>query len=183
MPFPPPDPSDTIVTARLGLVPLRVEDAAEMVHVLRPPELYGFIGGTPPSRSELARRYRAQVAGRSPDGREVWRNWILRERQGSAAVGFVQATIVERRDGAGRSAEIAWLIGVPWQGRGYATEAAAALLAWLGSSGVSEVVAHVHPDHRASAGVAERIGLTPTSELVDGERVWCRTSEGAGQAS
>jgi RimJ/RimL family protein N-acetyltransferase len=172
--MPVPDPTSSIATTRLELHPLRVEDAAEMAAVLGDPELYEFIGGTPPSVAQLTHRYRAQVAGRSPDGSETWRNWIIRERQGSAAVGFVQATIVEGPGDAGRSAEIAWLIGLPWQGRGYATEAASAMLAWLASSGVGEIVAHVHPDHRASALVAERVGLAQTVEIVDGERIWRR---------
>jgi RimJ/RimL family protein N-acetyltransferase len=175
-------PTETIATARLDLVPLRVEDADEMVDVLGDPELYRFIGGAPPSVAELTRRYRAQVAGHSPDGREMWRNWIVREPAGGAAVGFVQTTIVDLPAGAGRSAEVAWLIGVAWQGRGFATEAAAGLLAWLRSLPVGEIVAHVHPDHRASALVAERIGLRPTDELVDGERVWRRTVSDAARS-
>jgi RimJ/RimL family protein N-acetyltransferase len=174
-------PNESIATARLDLVPLRVEDAGEMVAILGDPALYGFIGGAPPSLAELTSRYRAQVSGRSSDSREEWHNWIVREQSGGAAVGFVQATIVDLPGGVGRSAEVAWLIGVPWQGRGFATEAASGLLAWLESLAVGDIVAHVHPDHRASALVAERISLRPTDELVDGERVWRRTaSEAAG---
>lgn len=97
-----------IRTARLDLAPLRVEDAREMVAVLADPALYGFIGGTPPSLAELARRYRAQVRGRSGDGREEWHNWIVRERSSNTAIGFVQATIVGRgdpADGGGRRSD------------------------------------------------------------------------------
>jgi RimJ/RimL family protein N-acetyltransferase len=61
---------------------------------------------------------------------------------------------------------------VPWQRRGYATEAARALVAGLVEAGVGEIVAHVHPDHLASAGVAAAAGLVATDEEVDGERVW-----------
>lgn len=168
-----PEPPDPLATDRLDLVPLRVADAGEMVSVLADPALYAYIGGAPPSRADLVRRFRAQVAGRSPDGREAWHNWIVRERTSGAATGFVQATIVV--DGP-PSAEIAWVIGTSWQGRGYATEAARALVAWLEGRGVRSVVAHIHPDHRASAAVAERAGLAPTDELVDGERVWRRPS-------
>ena len=35
-----------------------------------------------------------------------------------------------------------------------------------------EVVAHIHPDHAASARVATRAGLLPTPDQVDGEQVW-----------
>ena len=57
-------------------------------------------------------------------------------------------------------------------GRGYATEAARGVVAWLIAGGVGSIVAHVHPDHTASAAVAERAGLAPTDRFVDGERAW-----------
>ena len=60
-----------------------------------------------------------------------------------------------------------------WQGRGYAVEAASALVAWLRERGVAEIRAHIRPGHAASARVAERIGLAPTGELDDeGEQIW-----------
>ena len=167
-------PRDVIATARLDLVPLRVADAGEMVAVLADPALYRFIGGRAPTRAELAARYAVQVRGRSPDGREEWWNWIVRERLSGAASGFVQATIADSEGAGGRSAEIAWLTGVPWQGRGYATEAGAGIVRWLERRGVREIVAHVHPDHAASAAVAGRVGLMPTDLFVDGERAWRR---------
>lgn len=168
-------------TERLDLMPLRVADADEMVAVLGDPSLYGFTGGEPPTREELTGRYRAQVAG-PPDSAagdhgtaegEQWFNWIVRERSSGVATGFVQATLTN----GGRAADIAWVIGVPWQGRGYATEAATALVAWLLARGVATITAHVHHDHAASAAVAVRAGLFPTSEIEDGEIVWRRAQE------
>src|SRR5579864_7420094 len=102
--------ADQIVTARLRLVPLAVADAAEMVGVLSGGALYAYTGGAPPGLDELRARYARQAAGRSPDGREEWCNWILRRQPGGDAVGYVQATIT----GAGRRAEIAWVVGVQW---------------------------------------------------------------------
>ena len=69
-------------------------------------------------------------------------------------------------------AEIAWVVGTPWQRQGIATEAAQALIAWLGQRGVQPVIAHIHPGHRASAAVAAAAGLTPTDESQDGEIRW-----------
>jgi RimJ/RimL family protein N-acetyltransferase len=176
-----PDLSGTFVTARLELVPLRVADAEEMVEVLADPTLYAFTGGRPPTPRELVDRYRAQVPGHSPVGDEEWRNWIVRERSSAAAAGFVQATISGADDA--RIAEIAWLIGIRWQGRGYATEAARGLVGWLDEAGVREIVAHIHPDHAASAAVAERIGLEPTGTIVDGERRWRRVRAASASGS
>jgi RimJ/RimL family protein N-acetyltransferase len=74
----------------------------------------------------------------------------------------------------GLAAEIAWIVGSPWQGRGIATEAARALVAWLGQQSVRTVIAHIHPEHAASAAVAAAAGLVPTGELHDGEQRWRR---------
>jgi RimJ/RimL family protein N-acetyltransferase len=80
--------------------------------------------------------------------------------------GYVQATVTPAE------ASVAWVVGVPWQGRGIAGEAALALVAWLRERGVSTIVATVHPDHAVSSAVARRAGLVPTDARVDGEIVW-----------
>jgi RimJ/RimL family protein N-acetyltransferase len=130
--------------------------------------LYEYIGGEPPDIAALRDRYARLVVGRSSDGRERWHNWIVRLGGGGIAIGTVQATVAADDP----SADIAWVIGVPWQGLGYASEAATALVAWLKAAGITTVIAHIHPDHTASSAVARRAGLQPTDELEDGERVW-----------
>lgn len=158
-----------LLTERLVLTPLGEDDADAMAAVLADPGLHEFIGGRPATGAELRDRYGRLAAG-SPDPDEVWINWIIRRACDAQPVGYVQATL-SRRDG-GWGAEIAWVVGTPWQRQGFATEAARALLGWLGERGVGDVVAHVHPDHGASVSVARRIGLLPTTEVVDGEVAW-----------
>ena len=170
MPVPPAAP---IATPRLRLVPLRVDDAEEMAAVLAGPSLYAFTGGEPPTADELRDRYAAQVAGPGDDD-EAWRNWIVREGAEAGgggdgdgpAAGYVQATVTAD------TADVAWVIGEAWQGRGYASEAAQAMVGWLGTHGVRTVTAHIHPEHDASAAVADRVGLKPTLTIEDGERLW-----------
>jgi RimJ/RimL family protein N-acetyltransferase len=167
--------TNAISTPRLDLVPLRPADADEMVGVLADPRLYTFIGGEPPDRESLRASYTRQSAGQSADGAEEWRNWIVRLGPDGTAIGFVQATIVD----AGAAASVAWVIGVPWQGRGFAVEAVRALVSWLDRRGIRTVVAHIRPDHHASRSVAARAGLEPTDELDDdGEQVWRRIFQG-----
>ena len=156
-----------IETERLVLHPLRVSDAHEMAPVLADPSLYEFTGGEPPTLDTLQQRYRNQTAG-SDKSDEVWCNWIIRTKTGERAVGFVQATVT------GHSADLAWVVGVRDQGRGFATEGAAAACEWLAiNNAVSHIEAHIHPEHVASLAVAARIGLIPTGELDnDGEEIW-----------
>ena len=153
---------------RLCLEPLRVDDADEMVAVLSDAALYRFTGGSPPEVEELRRRYRVQVAGRSPDGRQAWHNWVVRLRADGTAIGFAQATV----ETASGTTELAWVIGSPWQGTGYGREAIGSLVAALREAGSSRLIAHVHPEHTASQRVAEHAGLRRTGRLVDGEEEW-----------
>ncbi len=157
-----------ISTERLLLMPLTVQDAAEMVGLLGDPALYTFIGGRPPDLPELTRRFERLEVGSSGDGTAVWRNWVVRLRSDGAAIGYVQATIATTTG----VADVAWLIGTRWQGLGYAREAARGMAAALASAGATGLVAHVHPEHRASAGVARALGLAPTGRTVDGEDEW-----------
>jgi RimJ/RimL family protein N-acetyltransferase len=142
--------------------------------VLGDQQLHEFTGGRPATLAELRDRFAGLAAG-STDPDEVWLNWIVRRRADSGPVGTVQATL-STHEGCSR-AHVAWLIGVEWQNRGFASEAAEALVGWLRAHGVEEILAHIHRDHRASALVAARAGLQPTDDEVDGEQVW-RTANG-----
>ncbi|MEO8107932.1 MAG: GNAT family N-acetyltransferase [Actinomycetes bacterium] len=155
-----------IQTARLRLKPLQVSDANDMVAVLADESLYEFIGGQAPTIDVLSERYRSQTAGSNVPG-ELWLNWIIRPVIDQRAVGFIQATV------GASSTDIAWLVGVPDQGRGFATEAARAVTEWLVGNGVGRIEAHIHPSHETSLSVARRIGLSPTATFDgDGEEIW-----------
>lgn len=163
--------------------------ADEMVDLLADRRLYAFYDDeASPTLDDLRTRYARQSAGRSPDGRSIWHNWIVRVRESGDAAGFVQATVAataatatavatDHLDGPS-SAELAWVIGTAYQRRGYATEAVAAVADSLRGpdsltgDDVDLVHAHIAPGNTASQGVARRIGLVPTELVVDGEIRW-----------
>jgi len=163
----------SVVTDRLELRPLVPEDADEMAPVLADERLHDFTGGHPIAPEQLRTRYVHLADGWSADGAEQWCNWIVRVQASGDAVGFVQATVTD----AGRAATVAWVVGVRWQGQGYASEAAIAVVGWLTAAGVRTIEAHIHPDHDASARVAGRAGLVPSTDTVDGEVVWRRPAD------
>jgi RimJ/RimL family protein N-acetyltransferase len=160
-----PDLSTPLRSERLHLLPLVPEHAAELAAALADPALHTFTGGRPATPEELRARC-ARLAAGSPDPAETWGTWVLRLRADDALTGYVQATV---RPGA---TELAWVVGTPWQRRGLATEAARALLAHLTTLGTTTAVAHIHPDHHASAHVAHTLGLRPTPHIQDGETRW-----------
>ena len=155
-----------------------------MAAVLDDTALYTFTGGSPASAADLSQRYTRQVVGHSADGSEGWLNWVARLREGDAAVGYVQATVTREPlphhppgDAVADrelTAEVAWVVATAYQGRGLAGEAAGAMTRWLADHGVAVLVAHVHPEHLASAAVASRLGLLPTEVSVEGETRWLR---------
>ncbi|MGH8972512.1 MAG: GNAT family N-acetyltransferase [Acidimicrobiia bacterium] len=161
-------PPDIIETQRLRLVPLQVADAGELAAALGDIRLYEWIGGQPPTEEQLRARFQRLEAGGSADSAEEWLNWVVRQRDGGEAVGRVEATVFPVR----AVAAVAWVIGTPWQRRGYGTEATRALTGWLLERGVPTLVADVHPGNVASEIVARRAGFVVTDEVFDGERRW-----------
>lgn len=167
--------AEQLIAERLALEPLRVEHAVEMAPVLADAALYTFIGGLPPTEQELAARFGRQATGPSHDEKQGWLNWVLRDRSTGRLVGSVQATLIH--EAGFPVAELAWVIATSAQGKGYAGEAAGAVTAWLRSRGVSRFIAHIHPDHGASAGVARRLGLHPSEVVQNGERRWTNDAD------
>ncbi|WP_072314147.1 GNAT family N-acetyltransferase [Agrococcus sp. Marseille-P2731] len=169
--------AEPIRTLRLQLEPLRAEHADEAAAAFDDVALHAFMGGSPASAAQLRERYARQALGHSPDGTEGWANWMLRCTASGELIGTVQATVSPAGAGArsadqGPSAELAWVLAASHQGQGYAREAATAMATWLRQRGVATLIAHIHPEHAASAGVARAVGLRRTDAIVDGEERW-----------
>ena len=141
------------------LTPLVASDAEAMVDVLADERMHEFTGGQPLSLEELRSCYQQLESGSSPDGDEAWLNWIVRLHDGRRPVGVMQATVAAD----GSSADVAWEIGVAAQGKGMASEAATAIVAWLiDQRGSRYPSAHPPRAHcvgrRRVPGRAQRIG-------------------------
>ena len=113
----------------LTLDPLEVGDADELAPLLDDPALHEFTGGRPLSKPELETRYRRLVRGAPEGSGATWLNWTIRRRADGRAVGTAQATVT------GDVAALAWVVAREWQGHGYASAAARALVEWAQGSG------------------------------------------------
>jgi len=144
-----------------------------MYAVLSEPLLYRFLDYPPPESLEYLQGVYARLESRaSPDGKQLWLNWIVIPH-GQHPVGFTQATI------EGKSASVAYLLASAAWERGYATEATRGMLEHLGSSyGVKTFRATVEVANLPSIRLLERLAfrlataeecsgysLTPTERL------------------
>ena len=157
-------PDESLRTERLHLVPVTADDADALSEVFLDQRLYAFTGGEPGTLEGLRSTFARLAADRSTS-RPAQLNWVVRQQVNGKAVGMLQAVFSD----GGHAAEIGWVVGLPWQGQGIATEAARAVVGWLLGQGVQTIMAWIRPDHHVSAVVARRAGLTATGEYRDTE--------------
>jgi RimJ/RimL family protein N-acetyltransferase len=165
----PRDVDTELETEHLFLSPMYATDSELLFELLKEPALHTFTGNeTPSSVQELRKRLILWEQRRSPNGDEIWLNWTLRRKADGTVIGYVQVSMKTSQG------QIAWLIGLPFQKQGYATEATCRVMAWLKERIKSgEIRANIHPNHVASQAVARRLGLCLSSECTaDGEEAW-----------
>jgi ribosomal-protein-alanine N-acetyltransferase len=149
-----------LVTAELVLEPLVVAHAEAMFEVLSEAELFRYLDHPAPPSLEHLRNVYAQVEGRkSPDGSQLWLNWVVR-RPGEAPMGYVQATVTSHG-----AAWIGFVFSSRHWGRGYATQAARAVLDHVASEyGVARFLASVEVENQRSIRLLERLGFHDATE-------------------
>ncbi len=144
-----------LYSRRLVLEPLTAAHAEAMFGVLSEEAIYRHLDYPPPcSLAELCAIYRRWEARQSPDGTQQWLNWVVRPSH-DAPIGFVQATV-----GPPATASIAYIFGSEHGGRGFATEAVAAMLAHLADAyGVLRCLATVEAANEPSIRLLARVGF------------------------
>jgi [ribosomal protein S5]-alanine N-acetyltransferase len=156
---------ESIATPRLVLIPCSLELAEALPH---PSNAEALLGAALPRGwpdQELAGLLELYVKWLRDDPSMLgYGPWIAIAREERVAVG--SAGFVGRpKDG---ELELGYGIAEAHRNRGYATEAAAALLAWgLAQPGVERVIARSAPENEPSTRVLEKIGMTP--EGAEGE--------------
>jgi RimJ/RimL family protein N-acetyltransferase len=147
-------------TARLRLRPWTTcrDDLARLVDLYGRDEVTRWLGGTPSVPPvELVARWRA--VAEADDRFGVWAIEL-------AGAGTVAGTVLLKPlpDGVGE-VEVGWHLHPDSWGRGYATEAARAVIARGFEAGLPEVYAVVRPGNTASVAVCRRLGMTPLGRM------------------
>ncbi len=153
---------ETCETPRLLLRPRRMSDFEACVALDSDPEVIRYVAIPWSDEEEHLVFLRQRIEARYPAGLGYWSLFAK-----DAPTRFLGWVMLCPCDVAGAEVEIGWrLVRAAW-GHGYATEAAAPILAQGFAKGdMTQVVADIHPDHIASMRVAEKIGLRFTG-MVD----------------
>ncbi|MDQ2817462.1 MAG: GNAT family N-acetyltransferase [Candidatus Eremiobacteraeota bacterium] len=147
-----------LVTDRLVLRAHATDDFAACAAMWSQPQVVRHIGGMP-SKPQQSWSRMLTYAG-------LWRflgygYWAIVERDGGAFVGDAGFADFKREmtPSIAGLPEAGWVLAPAMQGKGYASEAVAAMLAWADEHIDAErSVCIVDPDHRASVRVAEKNG-------------------------
>jgi RimJ/RimL family protein N-acetyltransferase len=143
-------------TDRLVLRPFTDVDRQPFAELNTHPLVVGSLGSSP-TRAEsdaVIDRYRAEMA------REGWGFWALSVAGGMPFIGMVGLHRVREILPIAPAIEIGWRLHPDHWGHGYASEAAAASLAYgFGPGGIHEIVAFTTTVNARSQAVMEHIGM------------------------
>jgi RimJ/RimL family protein N-acetyltransferase len=160
----------TLRTERLILRPRSLEDTDASVRMDQEPEVTRYVSG--PWSDPVAHRafVEQRTLGPYPDGLGYWTvSTIDRPDE------FLGWVLLIPLDATGPEIEIGWRLRPAFWGRGYATEAARAVLRHgFDQLGLDAVVAEIDADNAASITVAERIGMKRGISAVSESREWVR---------
>ena len=156
----------TLETERLRLRGFRASDLDAQRATLVDPEVIRFLGAVPASREETWRKMLAAP------GLWAWLGygyWVVEGREDGAYLGQIGFADFKREMSPSieNIPEMGWIMARQGQGRGYATGAALAALAWADEAlGGGEIVAIISHENGASIRIAEKTGFSAREEAV-----------------
>jgi len=147
-----------IRTARLDMAPHTLADFHDQAAMWGDAAVVKYIGGMPSNEEDSWARLLRCAGTWSLLGHGIW---AVRERASGAYVGDIGFLEARRTGVAGFDGdpEIGWTMNTRMHGKGYASEAVAAALAW-GEGRFKRTVAMIHPENSASEAVAMRAGFS-----------------------
>jgi RimJ/RimL family protein N-acetyltransferase len=152
-------------TPRLRLRGFRASDLDAQQATMVDPEVYRHLGGAPASREETWRKILASPGLWALLG---YGYWVAERREDGAYLGQIGFADFKRdmTPGIEGIPEMGWIMARGAQGRGYATEAVLAALAWADKALGGEIVAIISHDNPASIRIAEKGGFSHREEAV-----------------
>src|SRR5258707_2081963 len=150
---------DVLETERLILRRPVAEDFPAYAHMWADPDVNRFLGGVPLSEEEAWLKFMRAFGHWALMG---YGFWAVCERNSGARIGATGLLNVKRAIAPSLEGtpEIGWSFAKPAQGKGYATEAVRAALAWGDRRfGKPRICCIIAPDNAASLNVAAKTGF------------------------
>ncbi len=154
----------TLTTERLILRAHRLEEFEDYADFWRQNDLMRFVGGEPPSREQTWARFLRYTG--------MWHHlgfgFFAIEERGSGRFVGEAGFLDSHRDmnpTTEGTLETGWAISPPLQGKGYATEAIRATIAWAdGTFTDRRMTCIIDPENTPSLRVAEKVGFQRIGE-------------------
>ena len=151
-----------LATARLRLEPLHGRHARLLFDGMQDPAVYEWISMPPPSDVDLLEQRWIRLARDGAASREVIDlGWAAQRVEDGAWIGKLDAEI----QAGGVATNVGYFFFPAFWGKGYASEAVAALCGHFARHGVTEQRATVTVGNAASCRVLERAGFVRTRAL------------------
>jgi RimJ/RimL family protein N-acetyltransferase len=154
-------PVPIIETDRLILRGHHPDDFDDFHAMWSVPDVIAMITGKPSARSETQTRLMRHIGHWAAFG---WGYWALEDKAtgqfaGDVGFGWFRRDIVPLIDDM---PEMGWVLAASFHGKGYATEAGRAALAWMDKAMPrTKTCALFHPENKGSIRVADKLGFTP----------------------
>lgn len=161
-------PEFPVLTDRLCLRPLVLEDVAAVVAYRGRADVSRYIPSEPMSAEDVRQRLEGRWARRRIDAAGEALTLGVERRAAPGVIGDVMLALTSE---VHRGGELGWVIHPDHSGHGYGTEAAAALLdlAFGDELDLHRVIARVDARNTASRALALRLGMREEAHLVENE--------------
>ncbi len=144
-----------LFSERLRIEPIRSAHAERVLASLQNPAIYIYLPEDPPTAEALQKRYDFLEKGSSPDGQELWLNWVAFLRDSMTPIGTFQATLPKGKAGA-----FAYVVFPSFWRQGYAREMATCLLTHLFEAhSIPSLFAEIDTRNIGSIRLVESLGL------------------------
>lgn len=166
------DSQDAIGTDRLILRKFVVEDFPGYAAYRSREDVYRYLYAAPLTGCALEEKFASLLGAPFENDNDDFRLAVIRREDG-VLVGDVMLKLASK---PALQAEVGYVFNPHYGGKGYATEAVAAIIAMgFETFGFHRIFARLDPLNKGSVGVAERLGMRREAHLIGNDRfngVW-----------
>lgn len=154
-----------LATQRMSLEPVTEGHAEVLWELFQDPALHTYVPFEPLTLEKQRERCARWAKRQSPDGKEIWLNWVGREKKTAKVAAHFQAGITD----AG-IASIGYLVAKRFQKQGFAFEGLEAVFALLWKDfAVREIKAWSDTRNEASHRLAKKLGMVQVELIKDAD--------------